>query len=159
MRTGNSRGVGILLEQSRPHAKGATGDMAEKHETCIHVWRQFFGPVLKCNLCGSSPWEHPIYARTDGRSSRLKYEQDCEVVALDYVRTKESKPDPSSALAEALEKIERWFGEFPETGRFWDEPENKQPMSYAACYGSNGERDYMREVARAALAIHRKAGE
>jgi len=49
----------------------------------------------------------------------------------------------------ALEKIERWFGEFPATGRTWDDG---SPMSYGAAYGSNGERDYMRGVARAALA-------
>lgn len=66
------------------------------------------------------------------------------------------RPDDAKGDAEttrrALEKIERWFGEFPETNRFWDEPKNKEPMSYAACFGSNGERDYMREVARNALA-------
>ncbi len=50
----------------------------------------------------------------------------------------------------ALERIERWFGEFPETGKFWDD-EPTRPMSYSAAYGSNGERDYMRSVARAAL--------
>lgn len=52
---------------------------------------------------------------------------------------------------EALAKIERWFGEFPESGRFCDEPENTRPMSYGANYGSNGERDFMRAIARAAL--------
>lgn len=54
------------------------------------------------------------------------------------------------AQREALERIERWFGEFPATGEYWDK-EMKCPMSYAALYGSNGERDYMREVARNAL--------
>lgn len=54
-------------------------------------------------------------------------------------------------LEKALERIERWFGEFPETGRYWDVPENTQPVSYGACYGSNGERDFMREIARKAL--------
>lgn len=49
----------------------------------------------------------------------------------------------------ALERIERWFGEFPETGRTWDDG---SPMSYAAVYGSNGERDFMREIARDAIA-------
>jgi hypothetical protein len=52
---------------------------------------------------------------------------------------------------DALERIERWHGEFPATGRYWDEPENTRPMSYSACYGSNGERDFMRQVAREAL--------
>jgi hypothetical protein len=51
----------------------------------------------------------------------------------------------------ALQRIARWHGEFPATGRHWDEPENTRPMSYSACYGSNGERDYMRQVALDAL--------
>lgn len=50
---------------------------------------------------------------------------------------------------EALLTIVEW--KFPPTGRFWDEPKNTDPMSYGACFGSNGERDYMREVARAAI--------
>lgn len=53
-------------------------------------------------------------------------------------------------LRKALGRIERWFGEFPETGKFWDDDKDR-PMSYGAAYGSNGERDYMRSVARDAL--------
>jgi hypothetical protein len=57
-------------------------------------------------------------------------------------------------LEGALEKIERWHGELPATGRFWDdsagEPKER-PMSYSAVYGSNGERDYMRAIAAQAL--------
>jgi hypothetical protein len=52
------------------------------------------------------------------------------------------------AMHEALKRIERWFGEFPDTGRTWDDG---APMSYAACWGSNGERDFMRDIARSAL--------
>lgn len=51
-------------------------------------------------------------------------------------------------LRTGLERVERWFGEFPDSGRFWDDGE---PMSYSAAFGSNGERDYMRSVAREAL--------
>lgn len=55
-------------------------------------------------------------------------------------------------LAERYEKalkfILKW--EFPPTGQFWD-IDKLQPMSYAACYGSNGERDFMRNVATEAL--------
>lgn len=54
----------------------------------------------------------------------------------------------------ALAKIEKWHGEFPPTGRAWDDSKPLTPdneMSYGACNGSNGERDYMRAVARAAL--------
>ena len=53
-------------------------------------------------------------------------------------------------LRRALSVIERWHGEFPSTGKFWDQ-EKYRPMSYGACYGSNGERDYMRNIARKAL--------
>lgn len=59
--------------------------------------------------------------------------------------------EDNKRLRAALERIERWEGEFPDTGRFWDEPKNTEPMSYSACFGSNGERDYMRQVAREAL--------
>lgn len=54
----------------------------------------------------------------------------------------------------ALTRIEKWDDEFPQTGEFWpntDGTTSDRPMSYGACYGSNGERDYMRSVARDAL--------
>jgi hypothetical protein len=74
----------------------------------------------------------------------------------DQAKTKKTAEAPkleqeNKALRSALERIVKWKGEFPETGRFWDEPKNTNPMSYAACYGSDGERDYMRKVARDAL--------
>ena len=53
-------------------------------------------------------------------------------------------------LRDALQRIARWHGEFPETGRYWDE-KRTNPMSYSAVFGSNGERDYMRNVASDAL--------
>jgi hypothetical protein len=58
--------------------------------------------------------------------------------------------EKASTYVTALRRIEKWFGEFPETGKFWDDAEER-PMSYGACYGSNGERDYMRGIAREAL--------
>ena len=54
-------------------------------------------------------------------------------------------------LRGALQRIERWGGEFPTTNYFWDSPKDTRPMSYGACYGSTGERDYMRQVAKEAL--------
>ena len=54
----------------------------------------------------------------------------------------------------ALTRIEKWHGEFPPTGRAWDDDKpisaDNPEMSYGACNGSNGERDYMRAVAKAA---------
>jgi|SRR6478609_10250597 len=48
----------------------------------------------------------------------------------------------------ALKIIQKW--QLPATGQFWDD-EKTQPMSYGAFYGSNGERDYMKNVANEAL--------
>jgi len=53
-------------------------------------------------------------------------------------------------MANALRRIAKWFGEFPETGEFYDNDKTR-PVSFAANYGSNGERDFMRELARKAL--------
>jgi len=44
----------------------------------------------------------------------------------------------------ALNKIANW--ELPETGKFWDE-DPERPMTYEACYGSNGCRDYFKSLA------------
>lgn len=49
----------------------------------------------------------------------------------------------------ALEKIERW--DMPVSGHFWDK-DKKEPMSYGAAFGSNGERDHIKSVAAEALA-------
>lgn len=49
----------------------------------------------------------------------------------------------------ALERIERWIGEFPDAEIEWCG--KKQRVSYGVAYGSNGERDYMRAIARSAL--------
>lgn len=81
-------------------------------------------------------------------------EAECRVAIFAAIEDSVAEERKRIACAvHALERISRWVGEFPETGRFWDEPKNAQPMSYSACYGSNGERDYMRKVALDALAI------
>lgn len=72
------------------------------------------------------------------RYSRLSYRYWDEVLRL---------REQTARMSRALEKIEAWQ-DFPATGRTW---ESGQPMSYATAYGSNGERDYMRGVARDAL--------
>lgn len=48
----------------------------------------------------------------------------------------------------ALKIVQQW--QLPATGKFWDLLQ-QEPMSYGACYGSNGERDYMRNIANQAL--------
>lgn len=67
----------------------------------------------------------------------------------------EQQPDVAQ-LVEALEQIERWDA-FPSTDKTWEG--SGEPVSYGAAFGSNGERDFMRDVARKALAAHRKQQE
>lgn len=58
--------------------------------------------------------------------------------------------EANEVVRKTLERIVRWEGEFPETGKYFD-IEQTRPMSYAFCYGSSGERDYMRKLASEAL--------
>jgi hypothetical protein len=56
-------------------------------------------------------------------------------------------------LQDALKTVAQW--KFPATGKFWEDVDGSisdREMSWGACYGSNGERDYMRNVAASALA-------
>lgn len=53
----------------------------------------------------------------------------------------------AAQLRNALERIERW--ELPETGETWP---SGGALSYEAAHGSNGVRDYIRGIARQALA-------
>ena len=66
-----------------------------------------------------------------------------------------------AGLRKALEVIREWTA-FPPSGRFWrngDGTISARPMPYGAAFGSNGERDFMRQVARAALAQPSTEGE
>jgi hypothetical protein len=49
----------------------------------------------------------------------------------------------------ALRVVQNW--QLPATGEYWDRGDNMEPMSYEACYGSNGARDFMRNIAYEAL--------
>jgi len=71
-----------------------------------------------------------------------------EAVAM----AKQDEANAVDGLVEALEQVERWNG-FPGTGKKW--PESDEYMSYSACYGSNGERDFMRQLAAKALTAYR----
>lgn len=56
-------------------------------------------------------------------------------------------------MRDALEAVIRW--EMPITGKFH---KSGDPMSYGHCYGSNGERDYIRDLATQALAKVKEVG-
>ena len=52
-------------------------------------------------------------------------------------------------ISETLMTIAQWH-HFPKTNQFWDEEKTRE-LSYGSCWGSNGERDYMRQLALDAL--------
>jgi hypothetical protein len=61
---------------------------------------------------------------------------------------------------EALRRIVVW--EFPATGQYWPNTDGSisdRPMSYGSLYGSNGERDFMRRLAQAALELVETPGD
>ncbi len=83
-------------------------------------------------------------------ATRLKAAR-CETVSLRTALTKAQ--EDGKRMRKAMEKIVAW-NEFPSTGKFWDNQDGSpsdRPMSYGACYGSNGERDHMRSIAESAL--------
>ena len=113
------------------------------------------GDALKVALDALDRSE-PMYSRQFSQQERKAQ----HISAMDTVRAAlANQPAPTvpagDDLKKALQTIARWHGEFPETGKTWDDG---SPMSYAACYGSNGERDYMRQIALDALA-HQPAQE
>lgn len=103
-----------------------------------------------CNKCGAGCWNnrernctHDVAERHEGAARSSSAEPEgYPGIAHDFEK-----------MRSALEKIWRWFGEFPASGCFWpaDAHREAEPMSYGAAFGSNGERDYMRKVAHDAL--------
>jgi hypothetical protein len=83
-----------------------------------------------------------LAAMTEDRDLwRYDHEGDCPVQAA-----LEAEREARKQAEEALRKIADW--ELPSTGETWP---SGGPVSYEANFGSNGVRDYIRSVARAAL--------
>ena len=60
----------------------------------------------------------------------------------------EPVPSLNDELIKALQRIADW--DLPDTGKFWDK-ERLVPASYESLYGSNGARDYIKNIAKEAL--------
>jgi hypothetical protein len=71
-----------------------------------------------------------------------------EAIAENHAEEVEALQQEIKRLRKALEFVLAW--QFPATGKFWDD-EKTRPMTYGAAYGSNGERDYMKQYIREAL--------
>ena len=119
----------------------------------------------QCRLNGmGSEREYALQGKVAAKDQRIaELEAECEFQRVGHNSAQDKLLEQGKELAAqaltiktmrtALMRIKIWHGEFPETGRFWDEPNNTKPMSYSACFGSNGERDYMREIASEAIAL------
>jgi hypothetical protein len=84
--------------------------------------------------------ELAMYPRNVAQSSPLPVSEEKTAEILMCVKE----------LKKALTLISEW--NLPESGLFWDK-EQKDPMSYGTAFGSNGERDYFKQVAQTALFI------
>lgn len=81
----------------------------------------------------------------DGLTPKSRLKANISLI-VDAVNAYDALRARNAELEEALRRIERWFGEFPDV-----KDRNGQPTTYGVAYGSNGERDYMRSIARAAI--------
>lgn len=75
--------------------------------------------------------------------------KDTQEAATEITRLREQV----EVMRVALETVIHW--NMPSTGKFH---EDGSPMSYGYCFGSNGERDYIRQVATQALAKVKDVG-
>lgn len=83
-----------------------------------------------------------------GHGFNKGYDSGYKFAAEKYAALYETALARAERAERALQQIRKW--ELPNTGKFWD-IEKTQPMSYEACYGSNGARDYFRNLANHVL--------
>jgi hypothetical protein len=69
-------------------------------------------------------------------SEQLQQDHDCGDFgkALEgYSERAKQLENKVEVMAKALKRIEKWHGEFPDTGKFWDE-EKTRPTSFSTKY-------------------------
>ncbi len=67
---------------------------------------------------------------------------------IDAIASMVNMRSQRDAMLSVLKKVANW--ELPATGKFWDR-EKTDPMSYTAEFGTNGVRDYFKQMALLAL--------
>jgi len=87
---------------------------------------------------------------------RFGYEAGWYDAGEKYAEKWQAAEQRAEKAEKALKVIANW--ELPPTGQYWDD-DKTQPMSYGACYGSNGERDYMKALANKALTLKQASDE
>jgi hypothetical protein len=115
-------------------------DLLETCEWCGELLQSDGTYELKCSL--SRDGEHPSLEELNGGSPGPGTTENGFIEAH------------LAVTIQALNKIVAW--ELPATGKFWPKDDgtgalSDRPMSYGACWGSNGERNYFREVAAKAI--------
>ena len=98
-------------------------------EGATHTVHDFGGTGKFCTVC------------------RMNEAGHCHAVSLALRVELAAKEAECERYKNALERVARWFGEFPQV----PSRDGTEPISYGSAYGSNGERDYMRRIAYDAL--------
>lgn len=97
-------------------------------------------------VVGQSGWGNTCLDAADKLATHNTEKQEAALKHIALFGELQNALEEIAGLREALEKIESWM--LPETGEVWP---SGNPVRYESAYGSNGARDYMRTVARAAL--------
>ena len=99
---------------------------------CPSCKNAYTGPFI-CVTCGAQKLYDATLRTAERRAE--KAERDLAAAQKDAERYRN-----------ALERISKWFGEFPPATSH-----DGTPCSYGSAFGSNGERDFMRKIAKVAL--------
>lgn len=89
--------------------------------------------------------------RAEGWVNKMKAQiakTEYELGAEKYAALWQAAEAKAERYEKALKAIRDW--QLPPTGQFYDN-DKARPVSFSACYGSNGERDFMRNIANEAL--------
>jgi hypothetical protein len=114
-----------------------------QREEVIKTLAEFFLDSFAEDAAGVADW-----IAQGGQDVDMFYE-DVKLIKADTMAALTALERAPDGMREALERIERW--ELPATNKFWDR-EKTQPVSYEAEFGSNGAREFIRCLAREALA-------
>ena len=124
----------------------AKGEMLREERTLYFIHNRPHGSTNKNFDCNQFyAWVQPDY-----RGDVTKEQAEVLASEIQHRYNNYSKLEETNArLLEALKSIANW--QLPETNEFWD-TKQKQSMSYEELYGSNGVRDYIKSVAKNAIA-------
>jgi len=133
----------------RPNSQGYTGLLSEagiysEEESAARVTED----TARIPAADAEDYAPSVYRDVIARDLNKRFAAQSQTVSALCTALLESM-DRVERHEAALRRIEAW--EMPETGRFWDDLGRTKPMSYGALFGTNGEQDIIRDIARKSL--------